>query len=226
MADRRKPVGVSCLLARHLVFRRSRYAPPDALTWRSSLGMPAGQFGVLAFGVLHRSRKSHQLCAWLVRLAVDYLAIGLSSGQTVAVGRDAGRRPWGLAALGAYPGVIISHCLMVLGWWLGRVLFPVKAGRTAGARFTTRPIPMRQCKRAIFGVTALAALGLTTVVVLSPTYLAFIKETAGFSGRSGSLPREVCVSSNALQPASLASLASPHVPMHAANAKNVVFAWQ
>ena len=58
------------------------------------------------------------------------------------------------------------------------------------------------------------SIGLTLavgIVVLLPTYLGFLFETRGYSSRSGPLPRDVSVFSNALAPGALATLSSPYL---------------
>ena len=50
-------------------------------------------------------------------------------------------------------------------------------------------------------------------IVYAPSFLGFLVETRGYSGRSGPLSREIAVESNAFHPYATATLASPHLVM-------------
>ena len=92
---------------------------------------------------------------------------------------------WGLSALAGYPGIIFLNACFAAVWALGR---------------STRPLHT---------LKALLAMGVTGLVVLSPTYVAFLVEGRGYSHRAGALPFEIAVESNALHPLALITLTSP-----------------
>lgn len=111
---------------------------------------------------------------------------------------------WGLSALAGYPGLVISNAGLVILWTLGRVGFN-RSDRSAAAGTGRK-----------HWSTAVGFLGLWLIVgaiVMSPTYVGFLVEMRGFTDRSGPLPRETAVASNALHPAAIASFASPYLPM-------------
>lgn len=133
---------------------------------------------------------------------------------------------WGLSALAGYPGVVLADAALVAFWTAGRLLAGAqqrRAGRHGGPRpgamvrvdytvrgegQTARPASLR------FASLGVATLFMVGLIVLSPTYLAFLVEGRGYTDRAGPLPREAVIGNNVLHPAALVSLASPHVPMH------------
>lgn len=92
---------------------------------------------------------------------------------------------WGLSALAGYPGIVFLSACFAAVWSLGR------------------------SQRLGDALQAIAAMGATGLVVLSPTYMSFLVEGRGYSHRAGALPFEVAVESNALHPLALITLTSP-----------------
>jgi hypothetical protein len=106
---------------------------------------------------------------------------------------------WGLSALGGYPGLIVAGGLYAGLWSIGRIL-------------CTPPEPEQRTSylgRTGTLIKSLAGFAATGLVVVAPLYAGFLIEGRGYSDRAGALPRDVAVNSNALHPASLATLASP-----------------
>jgi hypothetical protein len=92
---------------------------------------------------------------------------------------------WGLSALAGYPGIILLNAVFAAIRTLGRSRGPWPA------------------------VKALATMGVLGLLVLCPTYTAFLIEGRGYSHRAGALPFDVAVGSNALHPLALITLTSP-----------------
>ncbi|GEM_PF-2941023 len=94
---------------------------------------------------------------------------------------------WGLSALAGYPGIVVANGGMVLFWAIGRIAcsMPSSPAETASTAFECDRGPGNRLSHGIFGCAAIALLVATGLVVLSPTYVGFLKETAGFSSRSG-----------------------------------------
>jgi len=92
---------------------------------------------------------------------------------------------WGLAALAGYPGLVFLNACFAAVWSLGR------------------------SRRRIHGLTTLAVMGATGLLVLSPAYASFAIEGRGYSHRAGPLPFEVAVESNALNPLAIVTLLNP-----------------
>ncbi|CAN5708374.1 hypothetical protein BH23PLA1_BH23PLA1_12140 [soil metagenome] len=115
----------------------------------------------------------------------------------------------GVSALAGYPSVVLMNGTVALLWLVGRLLFP-----RVDQEPETETEPEGQAPgRPWAGVPKLLVLGITALVILCPTYLTFVIEGKGYSDRSGALPKEVAVASNALNPSSIATLASPFSPM-------------
>jgi len=92
---------------------------------------------------------------------------------------------WGLSALAGYPGLVLLNAAFAVVWGLGR------------------------SRRRIHGLTMLAVMGATGLVILSPAYASFAVEGRGYSHRAGPLPFEVAVESNALNPLAMVTLLTP-----------------
>ncbi|MGI8654565.1 MAG: hypothetical protein ACR2LC_05060 [Pyrinomonadaceae bacterium] len=118
---------------------------------------------------------------------------------------------WGLSALAGYPGLtMITGCFACL-WAVGRWLFPdfiESESIPKSINSTTITTPDTSLRSVFF---ALALLFLVGVVILSPTYIAFFVEGAGYQNRVGALSRELAVYSNALHPGALSTFASPYL---------------
>jgi hypothetical protein len=118
---------------------------------------------------------------------------------------------WGLSALGGYPALIVlGGCLAAL-WILGRLVcgYPESV---AEKRAHSLPPPSGRRGHWSFGVAALAVLALTGILVLSPAYVAFFADGAGYTDRTGGLARETATGSEALHPRALTTFASPYLP--------------
>jgi len=109
---------------------------------------------------------------------------------------------WGLCALAGYPAVVMLDIGLAILWAVGRVLFP---SRGPGCR------PLGGSARATSAGAAVGLMLAVGIVVLLPTYLGFLFEARGYSSRSGPISRAVSVSSNALAPGAVATLASPYL---------------
>ena len=124
---------------------------------------------------------------------------------------------WGLSALAGHPAIIMLGGGYAALWSLGRWLFAdarqpagqvPNAGQTApgqsdGAHRNDRSVPLT------FALRALVLMGAVGIVVLSPTYVAAIRDGTGVHSRSGPLPkREALV--NELPPGALVTFASAY----------------
>ncbi|HTM02262.1 MAG TPA: hypothetical protein VL173_02065 [Vicinamibacterales bacterium] len=96
---------------------------------------------------------------------------------------------FGLSALAGYPGLIFLNGCFAAGWALCR-----SRGLRGGL---------------VWSAGCVAVMALIALVILSPSYLAFLIEGRGYSHRTGALPFEVAVRNNALHPLALATLTSP-----------------
>ncbi len=99
----------------------------------------------------------------------------------------------GLSALGGYPGIIVLSAGYVALWTLGRAL-------------STRRGPLLRR-----WIVTMIIVGATFGVVAAATYLPFFADAAGFTGRTGTLPRDVAVRNGALVPRALDTFASPAI---------------
>lgn len=104
---------------------------------------------------------------------------------------------WGLSGLAGYPLFITQNGEFAALWALGRIL-------TAGAH---------RRRVALNGIKSLAIILAVGVVILSPLLVSYMKESKGYSDRSKPLDRKTAVTSNALHPAALFTLASPVFPV-------------
>ena len=101
---------------------------------------------------------------------------------------------WGLTGLSGYPGLTILSGSFAGLWAFGRLL--ESDGR--------RTLPLR----ALLAPLVLCAVG---CVVLSPTWLAFLVEGAGYSHRVAALAREYAIGSNPFPPQGFSTLATPYL---------------
>jgi hypothetical protein len=130
--------------------------------------------------------------------------------RRIAAAAEAGAL-WGLSALSGYPAITVMSGFFCALWAIGRIAFPEKdtsefahkdEGQNAWSKFRDR---------GMFLLTVLSVLLIVGLAVLSPTYYAFFAEGVGTNARSGPLPREVALLSNALEPGALSTLASPYL---------------
>jgi len=103
---------------------------------------------------------------------------------------------WGFSALAGNPALTICTGLFLGAWAGARVL-------GAGVRW----------RRAAGAMAIVAGVG---VVVLAPAIFSFKYESQGYSDRSGPLPRAMVLESNTIEPAGLAAILSPYLPLLAA----------
>ena len=120
----------------------------------------------------------------------------------------------GLSALGGYPGMVFISSFLA-GLWMLVALLP----RQDDASDSPDPCMAEQSSRRglafrlsgrfwLLARTAAVFYGVT-VVVMSPTYLAYLVETRDYSDRADILRRDMAVASNAIFPRSLITSASP-----------------
>jgi hypothetical protein len=107
---------------------------------------------------------------------------------------------YGLSALAGHPALVILNGLYLGAWALGRCV--------------TSPRGSAHVTPSLRGaVGRLALLVGVACLVLSPAYVAFFVEAAGYSERVGALPRDVVVASQAFPAGALATFASPYLPV-------------
>ncbi len=100
---------------------------------------------------------------------------------------------WGLSALAGNPALTIGTGLFLAAF--------------AGVRVVGSGVPLRRA------FTSVAILGAIGAIVMAPSIFSFKYESQGYSDRSGPLPREMVVGSNAIQPSELAGIFNPYVPI-------------
>jgi hypothetical protein len=124
---------------------------------------------------------------------------------------------WGLSALAGYPGITIitgSFCAL---WGVGRWLSREPSNEYHPSNNSDSGIRESHPPTLQYVLSALALLLLVGLVVLSPTYFAFLFEGAGTHMRAGNLSREIAVYDNALDPGALSTFASPYLATLKAN---------
>jgi hypothetical protein len=100
---------------------------------------------------------------------------------------------WGLSALAGNPALTVSTALFLAAFAAARVIGSGVKMRTA--------------------LVALAIVAAVGAVVLAPAIFSFRYESLGYSDRSAPLPREMVLASNAIEPAGLAAIFNPALPM-------------
>jgi hypothetical protein len=127
---------------------------------------------------------------------------------------------WGLSAMGGYPALnILGGCFAAL-WAVGRLVCGYPESK-AEAIEPFRPPPTGRGGHWIFGAAAMAVLALAGILVLSPVYVAFFKDGAGYTDRTGVLTRETAAGDEALHPRALTTFASPYLPTLSLKDKNL-----
>ena len=118
---------------------------------------------------------------------------------------------WGLSASGGYPALnILGGCFAAL-WMLGRLVCGYPESE-AEKREHSLPPPSGRRGHWSFGVAALAVLALVGILVLSPVYVGFFADGAGYTDRTGALARDMATGNDALHPRALTTFASPYLP--------------
>lgn len=118
---------------------------------------------------------------------------------------------WGLSGLGGYPALTMMNGLFLALWTGVRLLGPISGPGPLGGTPATGDPPRKNpgLRRA---VVTLVLSGVVGLIVMAPAVLLFFSETAGYSFRTGPLPRSVAIDANALHPGALATFASPALP--------------
>ena len=111
---------------------------------------------------------------------------------------------WGLSALAGYPGFTLGTGLFVAGWSIAWVL---------GVEWRGGPSRGSWRMRARGALRVLAPMLGVGATVMAPGLFATLHDAAGYTYRSGPLPRAVAVSVNALEPAALWTLASGYIAL-------------
>lgn len=106
---------------------------------------------------------------------------------------------YGLSGLCSHPQMVISSGIFLGLWAIGRSLFPDLATPDSAGR------------RIIRAATSLTIMLTVALIVLSPVYVNFFHETAGYTERHGFLPRAHAVSYGQLPVRALVTLASPYL---------------
>jgi hypothetical protein len=114
---------------------------------------------------------------------------------------------YGLSALGGYPQFTILTSGFLALWVLGRLLFSDTSDTISLDK--SRRIP----GRILPALISLALVGVVGVLILCPSYLAFMTETHGYSDRVGERTRVESTSSNLLPAGAITTLASPYLSM-------------
>lgn len=108
----------------------------------------------------------------------------------------------GFSGLAGYPAIVMQTGVLAFLWTCGRVLFPeADSGDAAVGR----------AGRARAGLATITTLSAVAAIVVAPTWVSFLRESQGYTSRSGPLPREVAVHDNALNPGVLATLSTPYL---------------
>jgi hypothetical protein len=120
---------------------------------------------------------------------------------------------WGLSALSGYPAFAILSGCFVASWALLRalgtdpVLAPGAPSASGGAAHRSLLARLGWA-----GATCVIVLSVGAPI-LSPTHAGLAVESAGYTDRSGAVPREVALQSNSLPPGAVSTMASPDIPM-------------
>jgi hypothetical protein len=104
----------------------------------------------------------------------------------------------GLSGLGGYPQLVILDPFFLGLWAIGRILFA--EGET---------VKKDRGRQMIFAVRSLVIVGITAAIVLSPSYISFMRDTRGYSDRISARSREEALRSNLFPPAAAGTIFSP-----------------
>ena len=124
---------------------------------------------------------------------------------------------WGLSALAGHPAIIALGAAYAALWTLGRVMFGDtrhSAGAVPNAERTVpgEPGPAHVGSQAVplaFALRAVLLMAAVGLVVLSPTYVAAIRDGAGVHSRSGPLPKQEALV-NEFPPGALVTITSAY----------------
>jgi hypothetical protein len=166
-------------------------------------------FAFSGFYTGHAEHTSSLYTISTLPIVIWRLDVALSR-QTLRPAVEAGV-VWGASGLGGYPAWVFLNACFALFWALGRCWFPASTNASTASRNTGVPSSIGGRPTVRVAAVALTALTLTGLVVLLPTYVAFFLEAPGYSDRAQPLPRDVAVTSNALHPGTVATIASPYL---------------
>jgi len=109
----------------------------------------------------------------------------------------------GLSGLAGYPAIVMQTGVLAVLWTAGRVFLP-DAGDATVAR-------AGRAKAGLSAIATLTVVAAVAVVVVSPAWVLFLRESKGYTSRSGPLPRDITVHENALHLGALATFSSPYL---------------
>jgi hypothetical protein len=115
---------------------------------------------------------------------------------------------YGLSALAGHPALVIINGLFLGAWSIVRLASRTRA--TDAEAGTERRFALRAALRTAVVLAVVLGVG---SVVLSPAYIAFLVDAAGYADRVGALDRVVAVSDHQLHPTAIATMASPYLPI-------------
>jgi hypothetical protein len=101
---------------------------------------------------------------------------------------------WGLSGLEGYPSLTVCTVGLIVAWAIGRCICPQEKKPKVSWWHAFRTV---------------VVVGLIGSAVLAPSYVSFAREGGGYSDRGEPISRAEALSSNALSPASLVTMASP-----------------
>jgi hypothetical protein len=108
---------------------------------------------------------------------------------------------YGASALGGYPlYMVVTPGFLVL-WSVGRLLD------------SERDPSIGLSKQAAHSAAAIILMGTIGAAVMAPSYIAFFKDTQGYSDRTGTRPRESALGENIFPAGEVTTLSSPYVSL-------------
>jgi hypothetical protein len=120
---------------------------------------------------------------------------------------------WGLSGLGGYPQLTILSGAYVFLWAVGR-WWSAAARRPESSVGATGDMRSAQSSpRLLFAISAVAAVAVVGILVLSPTYLGYFTEAFGYSDRVGPRPRYIALGQQPLAAGALTTFSSPYLPL-------------
>jgi hypothetical protein len=110
---------------------------------------------------------------------------------------------FGISALGGYPVYTILAPGFLALWTIGRIMEVDQSPPPLAGRW----------RQLSFSVTALVLLTVVGAAVMSPAYVAFFKDTPGYSERGGTISRDLAIRSNVFPAGGISTLASPYLSL-------------
>ena len=108
---------------------------------------------------------------------------------------------WGLSALSGYPSLVLSTAGLAALWAAGRAVCCSPDGQARHGWHS----------RLVHAVECVLILGAVGLLIASPMYVAFNRETPGVANRSMPIVRWIACEDNAFDPQGLGTLASPYL---------------